>query len=1380
MVGTPSEQPSPRLRTNNNGTTPPVSARGLNSARSRPLASARGARSAPATPRPTNDLVQVFIRVRPPRSTEETIQYSVDRLLAPTPRGGVQSNNTSELGFPPCTPRTAHLQQYQQQMTSNGAVSLTVVGPSTDSSANGVDEQRKYEFQDVFEHFSNGSNHESHEAVSSVIPNVVDQLRCGYNAAILCYGQTGSGKTFTMQQMTTALTEAVFGPPAAAVTVLEPVIAMAHSGSSTTDGRGVSPIAIPSSVSSNAATATPLVDMTRDIVEMSYIQIYGNRSYDLLLSNTNGRGAVSRNGPNNNNADPWGEPLPKPRGVLVSEPYVLIQNVADFQSKVRDAQSRRVTSQHALNPVSSRSHSLLSLRISKCVNGTPVQTVKVTLVDLAGSERVKKSGVVGENLDEAIAINKSLSVLHQVIKGAADPDTSGVLPIRESILTLYLAPVLTNSYFFLIATISLEASNYSETKSTLDFATTAKKCVITRTRSMQVADRFRTNRAQEAIELQLQQEIETLRQRVELLQAELELEKQQKLSRAATSINLHRRSSQAGASDLQQQFIADHVHHLEAQFATLQNLLRDREAEKYMLMSRKGLVEDIRKELEQRQNEREEARAELTRLIPVMQQQQQQQQQLHLEKSSSSSSLVHTPRHQGASPRAKSDPATTTTTTTTLQPEALSVAIDKVLESFMWLEEEYQRALEINERSERSLGTLRNEHRETEETVLLLRKRVFALEAERSQAETLVADQNLRLRELAQKYDKLEFQYYREKQERTTNEDCNVLHQVANIRHAELEKVRAAFEDQRSLMDVMHSRLSEVERQLESSEVTRMKLVEENKARVASMCLAWTLFTPQQRGRYLSSEPSSGSYTIGPSLLGSPMNASQFNSSAAAAGTAATNLTGGVFQGYDNIQLKATVRDLQKQLQDAESQLEHRGYRIEDLEEEVKILQERIRSREDEYMTLVKLDGQHVEQNEEMQNQISDLFTYIDAHNARQESLEARWRESQMEIEKLEEDRKESQRQILELTEKLETISDELQQHQQNREVLTARLKEAEAEKSTIVRMRMEDQARVADLEKQLHRQQTLSNDISRKLDMAVNRHHHIAAEMSHHALQGEVLQKKLVRSNGEEARKRIGQLIRGVDQHRVFLANSNFAANYPPIASGPVSLGPSQLGNASALLEHMQRSNKMASLRFEVSQQIRQNVHRAGEYELLSARGVSEATSAAAGAGTTASSPPQYTKAHRDPNSAAVGAVGPRAPPPPQQLNHLRQVEAATSQAPGSARRANNANPTAPGGNGVGGPTSGKQPPSRSAGVPPLSQIKFTHHMGPRSVSPNPTRSTPAPAPPQTIHQVPTSAQPSSSSSLAPQPELVTAAMAARPVIPKLTFKKAAAAAAR
>lgn len=1321
MVGTPLEQPSPRARGSN--TTPPVSARGMNSARGLPLrvlplrtatgepVSARGVRSTPPTPRPTQEPVQVFIRMRPPRQPDaDILRYSIEKPPQQTPRTLSNPVGSSDFPLPPSTPRSV----------GSSSVSLTLSG-SLDNSAT-TDEHRTYEFSDVFD----PSPESGTQLLQSVLPVITEQLKNGFNSSVLCYGQTGSGKTHTMHQLIVATVEVLFG-----TTVNHNGGSLSHSGASATPPEPQGP---------NILSAG-LFDPNHDVVELSYIQIYGNRSYD-LLSSSGGDGGPTKP------ASRYGEPLPKPKGVLVCEPFVLIQSAQDVMQRINDAQKRRVVSQHAMNPTSSRSHTLLSLRITKCIDGTAVQSVRVTLADLAGSERVKKSGVGGENLEEAIAINKSLSVLHAVIKASCDGDGVGVLPFRESALTLYLAPVLTNSCVFLVATISLEALNYHETKSTLEFATTAKKCVITRTKSMQVYERFRKGRAQEAIELQLQQEIETLRQRVELLQEELDIEKQKRellvsidgsmqghlallgqhshhskstaTGTVASNTAVRRSSNTTGAfaasAGSQDVLLKDHIQHLESQFAALQSLLRDREAEKMLLQSRKAIVDDIRSELEQRQTERNEARDALTKM---------------LESETASQLQLAAGAGEGAASRGLS-PLTQRT-------DAVA-AMDKVCEAFLWLEEEYQKALECNEVYEKSLTALRQEHLISQQSALDMRRRMLHLEKEHNEAENLVEQLTAERNALQLKYNDLHFQLYTDKQERLINDECNALHQAANFRHAELEKVKAAFDDQRLLMETLQSRLSDVERQLEASEISRMKVLEENRARQESMVLAWSLFTPQQRGRYLSSDPLAAA------------NGAGFNSAIVAANNAAPS---SVFQGYDNIQLRATVRDLQKQLQEAKSQIEHRNYRIEDLSDELKNLQERLRHRDDEYTTLLKLDSQHVEQNEEMQTQIADLFSYLDAHNARQESLEARWRESLAEVEKLEDERKQSQRVINELTNKLDKALEELREQEQNKDVLTARLREAEAEKSTIARMRAEDQAKVAELERQLLRQQSLSNDISHKLDQAVNRKQHIVTEISNHTVQGELLKKRLLGTNGEEAKKRVAQLKKSVEHNRILLLNVT---------------GTATSHQREGLTEHMVRNNRVANLRFEVSQLFRhQNAQRTHDYDAVSTQAGSDV----------GASPTQAVPAarHRDPMLVPVGS---RAPPPPLQLANLRthqpegggnttpHAQSTAVQQPGTVLRKASYAPSVAG-----------KPATRAplpADIPPLSQIKMFHasHLnsanGMRSVSPNPPFASPPARPVAAAPFV-------SSSAVVPQQEPING----RPIIPKLAFnKKMATAAAR
>jgi hypothetical protein len=94
-------------------------------------------------------------------------------------------------------------------------------------------------------------------------------------------------------------------------------------------------------------------------------------------------------------------------------------------------------------------------------------------VDLAGSETVRKSKAQGLQLEEAKAINKSLSALGNVINALSEG--SAHIPYRDSKLTRILQDSLGgNSKTVLIVAISPSSYNGSETVSTLRFAMRAK------------------------------------------------------------------------------------------------------------------------------------------------------------------------------------------------------------------------------------------------------------------------------------------------------------------------------------------------------------------------------------------------------------------------------------------------------------------------------------------------------------------------------------------------------------------------------------------------------------------------------------------------------------------------------------------------------------------------------------------------------------------------------------------------------------------------------------------------------------------------------------------------------------------------------------------
>jgi hypothetical protein len=74
-----------------------------------------------------------------------------------------------------------------------------------------------------------------------------------------------------------------------------------------------------------------------------------------------------------------------------------------------------------MNDESSRSHLIFSILISTTNKKTGKKTNgKLSFIDLAGSESAKKTGTDKEGLEEAMAINQSLSSLGNVISALAE------------------------------------------------------------------------------------------------------------------------------------------------------------------------------------------------------------------------------------------------------------------------------------------------------------------------------------------------------------------------------------------------------------------------------------------------------------------------------------------------------------------------------------------------------------------------------------------------------------------------------------------------------------------------------------------------------------------------------------------------------------------------------------------------------------------------------------------------------------------------------------------------------------------------------------------------------------------------------------------------
>lgn len=87
----------------------------------------------------------------------------------------------------------------------------------------------------------------------------------------------------------------------------------------------------------------------------------------------------------------------------------------------------------AMNNNSSRSHCIFQLKIkAKRFQCPPIEGA-LNLIDLAGSERIQESKVEGDRLKETQAINRSLSVLGDVISAIIKKENH--IPFRSSKLT---------------------------------------------------------------------------------------------------------------------------------------------------------------------------------------------------------------------------------------------------------------------------------------------------------------------------------------------------------------------------------------------------------------------------------------------------------------------------------------------------------------------------------------------------------------------------------------------------------------------------------------------------------------------------------------------------------------------------------------------------------------------------------------------------------------------------------------------------------------------------------------------------------------------------------------------------------------------------------
>ncbi|KAF5834060.1 kinesin motor domain-containing protein [Dunaliella salina] len=319
------------------------------------------------------------------------------------------------------------------QLADNKQTTVLINGPKPEKAAGKASSGPQYQFK--FDSVLQSASQE--EVYQAAAADVLKSALDGYNGTIMAYGQTGAGKTYTMS----------------------------GGRKQSYAQRGLIPRVITQLFSE--LQSKPSQDCK---VNISYLEIYNDSLYDLLDITT---------APHEINV--YEDRASKVN--IVGLRSVTVSSEKEALALLFEGEANRVISEHQLNRESSRSHAIftigLEMRTSNDLSGTVVAS-KLNLVDLAGSERVSKTKSEGTVLKEAAHINKSLSILEQVVLALGEG--SEHVPFRSSKLTHVLKDAVGgNCKTVMVANVWAESSQVNETLSTCRFAMRLQrlKCVIT-------------------------------------------------------------------------------------------------------------------------------------------------------------------------------------------------------------------------------------------------------------------------------------------------------------------------------------------------------------------------------------------------------------------------------------------------------------------------------------------------------------------------------------------------------------------------------------------------------------------------------------------------------------------------------------------------------------------------------------------------------------------------------------------------------------------------------------------------------------------------------------------------------------------------------------
>lgn len=198
-------------------------------------------------------------------------------------------------------------------------------------------------------------------------------------------------------------------------------------------------------------------------VSISYYEIYNDKVFDLLEPPEKRL--------------PAGLPLREKDGktIVVGLSERTCDHLKAFEGLYLQAEKNRATAATKLNAHSSRSHSVLQIKVTQ-TTGDRVKISTASAIDLAGSEDNRRTDNGKERLIEPAAINKSLFVLSQCVDAISRGDKR--IPYRESKMTRILSLGQNNGITVMILNLASLRSYHLDTLSSLNVSSRAKRIEV--------------------------------------------------------------------------------------------------------------------------------------------------------------------------------------------------------------------------------------------------------------------------------------------------------------------------------------------------------------------------------------------------------------------------------------------------------------------------------------------------------------------------------------------------------------------------------------------------------------------------------------------------------------------------------------------------------------------------------------------------------------------------------------------------------------------------------------------------------------------------------------------------------------------------------------